>query len=270
MNYYQFNEQQLVQQPKMAVEIMLDNEEVFKQMAREMIETIESNNRAQLPSVLIVPVGPVGHYSYFVDEVNAKQISLQQTWFINMDEYVEQGEWIDSKQLLSFRKFMDEEVYSNIDDQLIMPEAQRLFPNPNNLKHIPQVIEKLGKVDLVLGGIGINGHVAFNEPDPSLTNEAYLQLPTRLQEIAFETRIVNAIASMNGAYELMPTQCVTVGMKEIYGAKKIRLGVFRDWHRAVIRKALHTEPTTEFPVSLLQSHENIKIYCTKFVANLPE
>ncbi|MER1956710.1 MAG: glucosamine-6-phosphate isomerase [Solibacillus sp.] len=270
MHYYHFDENQLVENPKMAVTILPDNLQIFKEMAREMIETIEENNLLQQSSVLIVPVGPVGQYSYFVEEVNTRQISLKKTWFINMDEYVVNHEWIDQKNLLSFRKFMNEEVYAKIDANLIMPVQQRVFPNPNDIEEIPTLLAQLGKIDLVIGGIGVNGHVAFNEPNSSLTVEEYLQLPTRLQEIAFETRVVNAVASLHGAYELMPTMCVTVGMKEIYSAKKIRLGVFRDWHRSVIRKALYAEPTTAFPVTLLQSHENIQIYCTKFVAQLSD
>ena len=55
-----------------------------------------------------------------------------------------------------------------------MPEDQRVFPDPNHPEYISELIEKLGGVDICFGGIGINGHVAFNEADPSLTNEEFL------------------------------------------------------------------------------------------------
>ena len=272
MDYYRYDSKQLVQNPKMSVVIMDENERVFQEIAQEMVETVEQNNAVGDYSVLIVPVGPVGHYPYFVNFVNERKVSLKNTWFINMDEYLEENEhaWINIENPLSFRKFMNEQVYAAIDEALIMPESQRIFPDPQNVEKVGNLLNQLKKVDLVIGGIGINGHVAFNEPDKSLSIDEYLQLPTRVQEIALETRVVNAVASLHGAFDVMPKMCVTVGMKEIYSAKKIRLGVFRDWHRAVIRKALHTEPTTEFPVSLLQSHPDIKIYCTHFVAHLPE
>lgn len=270
MDYYRYDSSQLIEKPKMNVVIMKENEDVFQQIANDMIETIEENNKLNDISVLIVPVGPVGQYKYFVELVNERQINLKNTWFINMDEYIEENEWINIENPLSFIKFMNEEVYAHIHEDLIMPTEQRVFPDPKNIDAVTALLKTLKKVDLVIGGVGINGHVAFNEPDSRLTIDEYLQLHTRIQEIALETRVVNAVASLHGALERMPTMCVTIGMAEIYSAKKIRLGVFRDWHRAVIRKALHAEPTTDFPVTLLQKHGNIKIYCTNFVAQLPE
>ena len=77
--------------------------------------------------------------------------------------------------------------------------------------------------------------------------------------ISRETRVANAIGDLNGAIDAMPHQCVTIGMKEILSAKKIRLGVFRDWHRAVVRQAAYGEVTAHFPVSLLQRHKDAMI-----------
>lgn len=270
MSYYEYNETQLAEGAKIYVDIMEDNPSVFEAMADEMIQAITENNRLGEKTVFIVPVGPIGHYPYFVQKVNDNNISLQDTWFINMDEYLDNMEWIDKKNKLSFRRFMDTEVYDKINPSLNIPKTQRIFPNPNDLTEIPTLINNIGKIDIAFGGIGINGHIAFNEPMANIDIEKYLKLPTRTLEIATETRVVNSIADLNGAYDLMPTHCVTIGLAEIFSAKKIRLGVFRDWHRSVIRRAVHGEPTTEFPVTLLQTHKDIKIYCTKFVANLPK
>ena len=80
-----------------------------------------------------------------------------------------------------------------------MPEEQRVFPDPENVEYIPQLIEKLGGVDICFGGIGINGHVAFNEADASLSNEEFLAQKTRVLDITKETRTANAIGDFNGA-----------------------------------------------------------------------
>ena len=138
----------------------------------------------------------------------------------------------------------------------------------NLLKHISELIEKLGGVDICFGGIGINGHVAFNEADPSLTNEEFLAQKTRVLEITKETRTANAIGDFNGALEDMPHYCVTIGINEISHAGKIRLGCFRNWHRAVVRRAAYGEATSDFPVSLLTSHPDINLKITEFVAAL--
>ena len=66
----------------------------------------------------------------------------------------------------------------------------------------------------------------------------------------------------------MPKYCITIGFKEISEAKRIRLGCFRDWHRAVVRRAAYGEKTTEFPVSLLQTHNDINIKFPDLVANI--
>lgn len=88
-----------------------------------------------------------------------------------MDEYLDDDKkWVPETHPLSFRGFMNRTVYSQIDPELVMPEEQRVFPDPENVEYIPQLIEKLGGVDICFGGIGINGHVAFNEADASLSN----------------------------------------------------------------------------------------------------
>ena len=142
--------------------------------------------------------------------------------------------------------------------------------DPNNVKYIPELIERLGGVDICFGGIGINGHVAFNEASDELSPEEFLQLQTRVLEIAKETRAVNSIGDLNGALDDMPHYCITIGINEISNARKIRLGCFRDWHRSVVRHAAYGEKSAHFPVSLLQGHPDINIRFTEFVANLPE
>ena len=188
-----------------------------------------------------------------------------------MDEYLDDNkEWVSIDHPLSFRGFMKRTVYDKINPELVMPEEQRIFPDPKNPGHIPAVIEQLGGVDICFGGIGINGHVAFNEADGSLSNEEFLAQQTRVLKITPETRTANAIGDFNGALEDMPHYCITIGINEISHARKIRLGCFRNWHRAVVRRAVYSEQTSEFPVSLLQNHSDINLKITEFVASLTD
>lgn len=269
--YYNYTKEQLVESPKFPVLVMKDNEAVFRSIADEMIQEIQKHNAAGEKTVFICPVGPVGQYPFFVERVNAENISLKNVWFINMDEYLDDRKhWVPMDHPLSFRGFMQRTVYSKIREDLIMPEEQRVFPDPEHLDHIPALIEKLGGVDICFGGIGINGHVAFNEADPLLTPEEFLDQKTRVLEITKETRTANAIGDFNGALEDMPHYCVTIGMYEISHARKIRLGCFRNWHRAVVRRAAYGERTSDFPVSLIADHPDINLKITEFVANLED
>ena len=269
--YYAYNKEQLLSAPKIPMEVLEDKPAVFQLIAREMADEIKAHNDAGKTTGFICPVGPIGQYPYFVEIVNRERISLKNCWFINMDEYLgEDMQWIPMGHPLSFRGFMQRTVYSQIDPELNVPEDHRVFPDPNNVAYIPQLIEKLGGVDVCFGGIGINGHLAFNEADPTLTCEEFKELRTRVLPITRETRTANAIGDFGGALEDMPTHCVTIGFHEIYNARKIRLGIFRDWHRAVARRAAYGEMTADFPVSILAGHPDALIRMTEFVANLAE
>ena len=269
--YYRYDAQQLLAAPKIPLICMKDNETVFRAIADEMIEIIQEKAAAGKTCVLICPVGPVGQYPFFVERVNAENISLKHCWFINMDEYLtDEKKWVPMDHPLSFRGFMERTVYSKIRPELNVPEDHRVFPDPENLDYIPNLIEKLGGVDCAFGGIGINGHLAFNEADPSLTCEEFKQLKTRVLPISPETRAANAIGDFGGRLEDMPVYCVTIGFNEIFNSRKIRLGIFRDWHRAVARRCGYGEMTAAFPVSMLAEHPDALIRMTEFVANLED
>lgn len=269
--YYQYDKVRLLESPKMKLICQPDNETVFREMGQQMVDEIKLHNDKNEKTVMIVPVGPVGQYPYFVQLVNREQISLNNVWFINMDEYLDDNDtWLPMDHPLSFRAFMDQQVYHKIDPQLLMPKDQRIFPDPTDLFRIPRLIDELGGVDIVFGGIGINGHVAFNEADEDLTAEAFLAQKTRMLNIAPETRAANAIGDFNGCLEDMPKRCVTVGFYEIAQARKIRLGCFRNWHRSVVRRAGYGDMTTAFPVTLLQNHPDLTLTFTDFVALLTD
>lgn len=261
MDYFQIPAQDLGKNAKIPVYPLGDSGEVFYEMALEMVNTIKEHNARGKKTVFICPVGPVGQYPIFVRLVNRDRVSLKNCWFFNMDEYLNDNEtYIDKESPLSFQGFMDRTVYTKVDPDLLMPPEQRVFPDPADPGKVDRLIEELGGVDIAFGGIGITGHLAFNEPQPELTAEQFAQLPTRVLDIHPETRATNCVGDLGGALEDMPRKCVTIGMKEILGARKLRLGVFRDWHRAVCRRAAYGEVTAAFPATLAQNHPDALLY----------
>ena len=258
--YYSYTAQELMENAKLPVRCMASSEEVFRALADEMISLIEKNNAEGKRTVVICPVGPVGHYPYFVEQVNEKRISLKNCWFFNMDEYLEdENTWVEAEHMLSFRGFMAKNVYSRIDPELVMPENQRIFPDPKAPQALTELLESMGGADLCIGGIGINGHLAFNEAQSELSVEEFAALTTRVLKISPETRTANAIGDLGGAIEDMPVYAVTIGINEILSSKRIRLGVFRPWHRAVVRRAACGQVSADFPVSLTQLHTDAAI-----------
>ena len=270
MDYFKIPASELGKDAKIPVYPLGDSGEVFYELALEMVNTIKEHNAAGKKTVFICPVGPVGQYPIFVRLVNRDRVSLRNCWFINMDEYLnDDGTWIDIESPLSFRGFMRNNVYTKVDPELLMPESQRVFPDPADPGKVDRLIEELGGVDIAFGGIGINGHLAFNEAREDMTAQEFAALGTRALSLNPETRTANAIGDRCGAIDAMPKRAVTIGIKQILGARKVRLGIFREWHRSVVRQAAYGPVTAHFPASLLQNHPDAVIYANSTAAAQP-
>lgn len=270
MQYYRISVEDLGRDAKIPIVKLGDSGEVFYELALEMVRTIQAHNAAGEKTVFICPVGPVGQYPIFVRLVNRDRISLKNCWFFNMDEYLNDDDtYIDSESSLSFRGFMERAVYSQVDPELLMPPEQRVFPDPADPGRVDRLLEELGGADIAFGGIGINGHLAFNEAREDMTAEAFAALGTRALTLNPETRTANAIGDRGGAIDAMPRRAVTIGIKQILEARKVRLGVFREWHRSVVRQAAYGEVTAHFPASLLQNHPDAVIYTNALAAGQP-
>ena len=116
MRYFDLSAQELGRDAKIPIVKLGDSGEVFYELALEMVSAIRANNAEGRPTVLICPVGPVGQYPIFVRLVNRERLSLKNCWFINMDEYLEDGgSYIDESSPLSFRGFMARNIYGQID-----------------------------------------------------------------------------------------------------------------------------------------------------------
>ena len=247
--------------------------DLYWKMALEVVELIQENNRAGEPTVMIVPYGPLGPYARFVYLVNQYRVSLKNCWFINMDEYLDEKlQYLPKTDPLSFRGGMDRVFYDLVDPELNVPENQRIFPKPGSEGEIWELIRRFGKLDMCWGGVGITGHIAFNEPpEPgeSCTDEEFLARPTRVLRLARETKTINAFINRGSDLDAIPDHCITVGMKEIFFARKVRMCMPRDWNAAMLRKALHGPVSCHVPVSLFQNHPDAKIYAIRLAAETP-
>ena len=244
--------------------------DVYFDMALTMLEEIMKNNAQNKRTVMIVPVGPTDQYPILAKLVNQLKVSLKNVWFFNMDEYMTSPtEMIDPNHYMSFEKRMNTEFYSRVDQSLIMPKEQRLFPCVGKEEEYDALIESLGGVDLCLGGLGINGHVAFNEPaeenDP-ITAEEFAELPTRVLPISRETKTINAYGYQRGDLRGMPEWCITIGMKQILSAKKIYIALNRDWQHGIVKHVLFDKPQAQIPASLMQGKDDVTICAYESVA----
>lgn len=247
-----------------------DEWNVCLDMALVMLDRIMKNNAAGKRTVMIVPVGPTGQYPILARLVNQLRVSLKDVYFFNMDEYLlSPDKAVSYDDPISFHYRMEHEFYSLVDPDLVMPKEQRLFPEVGKEGSFDALIESLGGVDLCLGGLGINGHIAFNEPpeaDAPMSVEEFAALGTRVLPITRETKTINAYGYQRGDLRGMPEWCITVGMKQILASKKIYIALNRPWQHGIVKHVLFDEIQAAIPASLLRLHENVEICAPEAVA----
>ena len=267
INTYYCSSEDFVKNSKIPVRVMQTEADMMEEIAELMASVIEKNNAKGEKTVIICPVGPIGQYPIFAQKVNERNISLQNCWFINMDEYlVGDDETIPYENPLSFKATMDRVLYSQVRKELLMPTSQRLFPEPKKEAEIDALFERLGKVDLCLTGVGINGHIAFNEPPKAgdvITDEEYKNCGTRCADIATETVVNNGANKLRGALDIFPKRCITLGMKQLLKARVLKVYLYCNWQWGIMRKMALEEESRFMPVSFLQSHSNAEMVVTQ-------
>lgn len=265
MDYYKIDEQTILSNKKIKVFVVDTNIDIYNDIAHIMINKIKENNEKGFPTSFIIPVGPEGQYKRFASICNREGVSCKNLITINMDEYLDDNNnYIPMNHDLSFRGFMKNNLFDALDkDKKIKPE-NIYFPDPKNLEEIFNVVVELNGVDICFGGIGINGHIAFNEPmDPNkISVEEFKEKRTRVLDIKTETKVVNCL-ERGGHIEYFPNKCITIGMKEIFMSKELRFYTYEEYESAEIRKAIFMEPTPAFPASYLKTHNKSSLTIPK-------
>lgn len=272
-DYLSIPADQLGHDTNVAVRVVGDMDALACDMAESIVEMIRGAAEDGRAATIIIPVGPVDQFPILAEMINEHRLDCRDVMFINMDEYLDDHHrWIAEDHPLSFRGFMNRRFYDLIDPQRAPKKQNRLFPDPRSPEHIAQRIQQRGGVDACFGGIGINGHLAFNEPPESVkdhSTEAFGALPTRVLELSRETRTINSV-TVGGDTRIIPRYAVTVGMQEILASRKLRFYCNRPWQSAVVRRALHGPVTSAFPASLLRTHSDAELAIADYVAAPPQ
>jgi glucosamine-6-phosphate deaminase len=255
------------------VRILGDADSVARDMAQVMLDAVAAAHRKGRAATLIVPVGPVDQFPVLAEKINRDRIDCRDVTFINMDEYLtDDDQWVGIDHPLSFRGFMNRNFYGLILPELAPTKENRVFPDPINPEAIEGLIAERGGVDACFGGIGINGHVAFNEPpEPgqAVPADEFAELPTRVLSLSRETRTINSV-TVGGEISIVPRRAITVGMREILASRRLRFYCNRPWQRGVVRRVLHGPVTSACPASLLRTHGDAEIGIADYVAEPPD
>ena len=270
LDYYAIPAAQFNQHSKIPFEFVETHADLCRVVARELVDLIKANRVQGKMTTAILPVGPLD-YGAFADLCNQEGVSCESFVIISMDEYCDaNGKAIPSEHPASFRAFYQHNLMDRLDRDKKLPPSQLILPNPDDLRLVQRTIEKSGGVDIVYGGMGINGHFAFNLPQPTGVDlETFKNTSVRIIELSGADIAQMAIGGTGGNLEIIPPKACTVGMKELLGAMKIHLTFMRSWHAGVLRRALFGPVTPTFPGSLVQLHPNVTATITSIAAQLP-
>ena len=251
-----------------------DTAEMGAIMARELVDEIKLHNDNGQPTRAIIPCGPACWYAPFTALVNVERVSLNNLVVFHMDECLDwQGRELPLDHPYNFKGCMLKDFYQPVDADLAVPEENRNWVTPNN---IPELQDKISSttIDLTYGGWGQDGHIAYNQarrdPFSLLTIDDVRNSTVRIQNNNIDTIIALAQRTFGSAYQFVPPMSVTLGVKECLSAKKIR--VFSDtgaWKQTALRVALFSQPTPEYPLTLLQEHPDALITATEATATHP-
>lgn len=212
------------------------------------------NPTEENPFVLGLPTGgtPVGTYKELVKAHKEGKISFKNVITFNMDEYV----GISEDHPESYHSFMWTNFFSHID--IKKENINILDGNAKDLvfecESYEDKIDEVGGIDLFLGGIGPDGHIAFNEPFSSLTSR------TRIKTLTMDTILANARFFDNDIKQV-PKTALTVGVGTVMDSREVLIIVNGHGKARAMRHAVEGGINHEWTISALQTHDKGIIVC---------
>lgn len=228
-------------------------DELYKDFSDHLAGLIVKRNKAQKPLRVIIPVGPTDQYPMFAEKVNKEGLDLSNVFFFFMDEYAgPEGKALPLEHPLSLKGAANRLFFDRLENK--PPPGNLIFPDENNLASLASIISE-APIDVCYGGIGIHGHMAFNEPEPGIENTG----PRRVRVNDFSVTVGAMRAGVGGDLENFPREAFTIGMSQILSAKTIRLYSRSippfDWAKATLRLALFGEPGWDYPVTFIRESD---------------
>ena len=209
---------------------------------------------AEKPFVLGLPTGssPLGVYKELISLNKAGLVSFKHVITFNMDEYV----GIPKAHPESYYSFMWNNFFSHID---ILPENTNILNgNAHDLEAecagYEARIQQAGGIDLFLGGIGADGHLAFNEPGSSLASR------TRIKSLTTDTIIANS-RFFGGDVNQVPKTALTVGIGTVMDAKEVLVIVNGHNKARALQQAVEGSINQMWTITALQLHPKGIIVC---------
>ena len=232
-----------------------DQSAVGRWVAHHIVECINAFNPvAERPFVLGLPTGstPLPAYKELISLYKSGKISFANVVTFNMDEYV--GLPADHPQ--SYRSFMHNHFFNHVD--IPLANINLLDGNAENpeaeCQRYEDKINNCGGIELFMGGVGQDGHIAFNEPGSSLSSR------TRVKTLTAQTRQANA-RFFNQDINQVPKLALTVGVGTVLDARELMvLATGADKSRAV-QATVEGSVNHMWTISAMQLHPKAMMVC---------
>lgn len=224
--------------------------EDYQEFSRWAAQFVAGLIRGKDNCILGLPTGctPVGMYVELVKMYHGG-LGMQNVQTFNLDEYV----GLPQEHPESYHHFMWENLFKHVN----IPSDQYNIPNGMaqdlslECERYEDRIQNVGGIDLMILGLGPNGHIGFNEPDS--------QLGTKTHVVSLTSETLQANARFFANVDLVPRQAITMGVGSIMQAKEILLLVSGEVKRKVLHAALFGQVTTTVPASILQLHPHLVV-----------
>ncbi len=246
---------QIKQKNLMRVIIENDYQKMSQWAAEHVIERINAfKPTEEKPFVLGLPTGssPEGMYACLVKANKEGRVSFKNVLTFNMDEYV----GLPEEHPESYHSFMARNLFNHID----CPKENIHILNGNakdleaECANYERMIEEAGGIDLFIGGIGPDGHIAFNEPFSSLSSK------TRVKTLTSDTIIANSRFFDNDVNKV-PKLALTVGVGTVMAAREVMI-LCNGHHKArALQAAIEGAVCQQWTISALQTHQHGIIVC---------
>ncbi len=230
----------------------------YNEMSWKAANILASQITLKSDSVLGLATGdtPLGMYKELVKLYNEKELDFADVKSFNLDEYY----GLDINNSQSYYYFMMNNLFKHIN----IPSANINIPNGSaeNIEEeclrYEKKIKEAGGIDIQILGIGVNGHIGFNEPDVNFEAKTHL---VTLDDVTIES---NSRFFINK--DEVPTKAISMGIGTIMSSKKIVLLACGSSKADIIAKAINGKITPEVPASILQLHQDVTVIVDKAAA----
>ena len=227
------------------------NVKTYEELSRAAADIIAAQVILKPDCVLGLATGssPLGLYKNLIEKHNKGELDFSAVTSVNLDEYV----GLDGSNDQSYRYFMDKNLFEHINinrENTYVPDGCTTDAAAEGERY-DALIKSLGGIDIQLLGIGLDGHIGFNEPDEFFTAATH--------EVELDESTIKANARFFASEDDVPRSAITMGMLSIMQAKRVLLIANGAAKKEIVEKAFFGPITPKVPASILQLHPDLTV-----------